>query len=238
MHPEIQKLIANWTPVTIPMANGQKREVTAKRLQIFVAKLEVAENGCWHWTGYLAPTGYGFTKIQRVGVSVHRFSYLLFVGAIPDGMHLDHACHTEAINRQECAGGNGCLHRRCANPQHLKPVTPRENALISLSFAAEHAKRTHCVNGHRLEGDDLYLRPTGGRACYQCHRDLDKRQRREKAEREGTVVRPLPQDRTHCAQGHPFDEANTKKDKRGYRVCRACANERSRVSKARKKNQP
>lgn len=238
MHPAIQKLVDAWTPMIITMANSQRREVTAKRLQIFVAKLEVAENGCWHWTGYLAPTGYGLTKIQGIGVNTHRFSYLVFNGAIPDGMHIDHVCHTEAIERQECPGGEDCFHRRCANPSHLQPVTPRDNVLTSLSFAAENAKRTHCVNGHSLEGDALRLRSSGGRVCYQCRRDVDRRRHRDKAAAEGRDVLPLPQDRTHCAQGHPFDEANTRVDKRGYRVCRACANERSRTHKSQRKGRP
>lgn len=234
MHPAIQELIDGWTTTTITMAKGRQREITAKRIQIFAAKLEVADNGCWHWTGYLAPTGYGLTKIKGVGVNTHRFSYLAFVGTIPDGMQLDHVCHTEAIERGECLGGDGCLHRRCANPSHLKPVTPRDNVLTSLSWAAEHAKRTTCVNGHELKGDVLYVRPSGGRACYQCHRELDRRQRREKAEREGRTVPPLPGDRTHCPHGHPYDEANTKYS-RGQRVCRACVRKSSREYQARKK---
>ena len=28
--------------------------------------------------------------------------------------------------------------------------------------------------------------------------------------------------KTHCPQGHPYDEANTSLDARGYRKCRAC----------------
>jgi hypothetical protein len=234
MHPAIQKLLDSWTPTTITFANGRQRTITAKRLQVFAAKLEVADNGCWHWTGYLAPTKYGMTKIQGIGVNTHRFSYLAFVGTIPDGMHLDHACHTEAIKRQECAGGEECLHRRCANPSHLKPVTPRDNVLTSLSWAAEHAKRATCVNGHELEGDALYVRPSGGRACYQCHRELDRRQRRERAEQEGRAVLPLPGDRTHCPHGHPYDEANTRYC-RGQRVCRTCTARSSREYQARKK---
>jgi hypothetical protein len=29
-------------------------------------------------------------------------------------------------------------------------------------------------------------------------------------------------DKTHCPQGHPFDEVNTYHDRRGWRGCRAC----------------
>ena len=34
--------------------------------------------------------------------------------------------------------------------------------------------------------------------------------------------------KTHCPSGHPYDEANTHRDKRGHRKCRACAKERTR----------
>lgn len=29
--------------------------------------------------------------------------------------------------------------------------------------------------------------------------------------------------KSHCPQGHPYDEANTRVDQRGYRYCRACS---------------
>ena len=32
--------------------------------------------------------------------------------------------------------------------------------------------------------------------------------------------------RTHCAQGHPYDESNTGRRASGHRYCRACARER------------
>ena len=39
--------------------------------------------------------------------------------------------------------------------------------------------------------------------------------------------------KTHCPQGHPYDEANTYIAKTGYRHCRACVKERSRQLRAR-----
>lgn len=234
MHPELTRIVDTWHPITIEMTNGVERLVTQQVIRRFAGKVEVSANGCWHWTAALAPTGYGSFKVRSVTTGAHRFSYLALSGPIPAGLFLDHQCHTKAIERGECEGGSTCLHRRCVNPSHLKPVTPRENVLISLSWAAEHAKRTTCVNGHELKGDALYVRPGGGRACYQCHRELDRRQRREKAAQEGREVQPLPQDRTHCAQGHPYDEANTRYC-RGQRVCRTCTARSSREYQARKK---
>ena len=34
--------------------------------------------------------------------------------------------------------------------------------------------------------------------------------------------------RTHCKRGHPYDEANTRLDAKGYRICRACCALRER----------
>lgn len=39
--------------------------------------------------------------------------------------------------------------------------------------------------------------------------------------------------KTHCPQGHPYDEANTYRIKTGGRSCRACARIRTRVRRAR-----
>jgi len=42
--------------------------------------------------------------------------------------------------------------------------------------------------------------------------------------------------KTHCPQGHPYDEQNTRIDRLGKRYCRACGNERRRA--ARKAGKP
>jgi hypothetical protein len=41
-------------------------------------------------------------------------------------------------------------------------------------------EKTHCVNGHLLEGENLYERLTGGRACKVCHRESNKLYARRK----------------------------------------------------------
>lgn len=41
--------------------------------------------------------------------------------------------------------------------------------------------------------------------------------------------------KTHCPQGHPYDERNTYRRSGGQRVCLACARERERAKRARRR---
>lgn len=80
---------------------------------------------CWPWIGYIHPTGYGQFG-ARVGKTnlPHRIAYEYEIGPIPEGLVLDHLCHTR---EPQCADNRECRHRRCCNPTHLEPVTRREN---------------------------------------------------------------------------------------------------------------
>ena len=118
----------------------------------FEDQYEVADNGCWLWTGpQYAGTGYGRMRLLGGMVYAHRISYELYVGAIPDGLVIDHQCDT----------------RLCVNYKHLKPVTQQENVLRGIGLAAQHARNTHCLRGHLLDEDNIYLHG-GRRHCRKC----------------------------------------------------------------------
>lgn len=72
--------------------------------------------GCRIWTGALNNMGYGATTLSAAGVRrsvyVHRLAYETFVGPIPPGMEILHACDRPA----------------CIEPTHLRPGTRKENA--------------------------------------------------------------------------------------------------------------
>lgn len=89
-----------------------------------------ADDECWPWLGSITGVGYGNLKRGEKNSSAHRLAYELVVGPIPEGMTLDHLCHT---NDLACSGGVACPHRRCVNPAHLEVVTLTENVLRGLA---------------------------------------------------------------------------------------------------------
>ena len=104
--------------------------------------------GCRVWSGALT-LGYGRVKAGKRIQLAHRVAYELFVGPIPSGLHLDHLCRNRA----------------CVNPEHLEPVSRRENILRGTGPTAANARKTHCVHGHSL--DDA-IAMNGSRVCRTC----------------------------------------------------------------------
>lgn len=119
------------------------------------AKIEQTDT-CWLWTGNLNRNGYGrvmHPATQRMVVA-HRLVYEALGGPIPEGMQLDHLCRV----------------RRCVRPDHLEPVTQRENLLRGETLTAKAAAATHCPQRHPYAGRNLYVNPKGHRLCRECHR--------------------------------------------------------------------
>lgn len=127
---------------------------------------------CWAWTGCLNSRGYGCWAVNGKSQLTHRVAYILLVGEIPDGLQVDHLC------------GN----KRCCNPDHLEAVTDAVN-----KSRTNQARKTLCVNGHRLDGDNLIIKKRGKRSpvrnCRTCAVEAQRRARAtSKADLIGEVV--------------------------------------------------
>lgn len=143
-------------------------------------RIVVQDNGCWHWATKPYSTGYCMAKYEETGrVLAHRLVYTFYRGPIPEGLHLDHLCHNADL---DCYANNVCQHRRCVNPDHLEPVTPRVNAARRKSTGGWNARKTTCPAGHPYTHRDQ----KGRRRCRIC---ID-RQRHEGRARERAAVCP------------------------------------------------
>jgi hypothetical protein len=129
-------------------------------------RIIIDANGCWLWTSGIDTGGYGRMSVgsrkdgSRTRVSAHRTSYEAFVGPILEGLTIDHLCRV----------------RRCVNPDHLEPVTMRENLLRGNGWSGRHARKTHCINGHEFTPENINRVKRGGRECKACKRVWNRRQ--------------------------------------------------------------
>jgi hypothetical protein len=127
---------------------------------------------CWLWTAGANNMGYGLfwsggARSQGRRLLAHRFAYELLVGPIPDGLTIDHLCRVPL----------------CCRPDHLEPVTMRENLRRGNGWSGRKARQTHCLRGHALTEDNIYRRPSKptARECRICM--VEREARRVRKER-------------------------------------------------------
>jgi hypothetical protein len=66
---------------------------------------------CWLWTGPTNQYGYGVHTIGTTWLLAHRYAWQQVIGDIAAELELDHVCHDH----------------NCVNPNHLRPVTSKQN---------------------------------------------------------------------------------------------------------------
>lgn len=114
----------------------------------------VQYGSCWKWQGPKTTSGYGnFSIGSKKHIQAHRWAYEFCVAPIPEGLQLDHLCRV----------------RLCVNPDHLEPVTCRENLLRGEGWGGINARKTHCKRGHEFTSENTYTPKAGGRVCRTCN---------------------------------------------------------------------
>lgn len=122
--------------------------------------------GCHIWQGNKA-NGYGQFKVSRYVTRVaHRWLWQEVNGPLDPAIHLDHF---------------HCDNRACVNLDHVRPTSPRENALRADSPTSANAAKVKCLRGHPFDEENTYVTPDGKRQCRTCKRDECARRRANRA---------------------------------------------------------
>ncbi len=124
------------------------------------------EGPCHIFRGHKSQNGYGSVRLNGKMVPVHRYCWEVKFGPIPEGLVVDHRCRSRA----------------CCNPNHLRIVTCKINALEnSVGISAINAAKTHCPRGHQFDDGSLKIYRYGPRrVCMVCDKIRNKRRAAEK----------------------------------------------------------
>jgi hypothetical protein len=132
-------------------ADGATLYLDPRLPERFWTKVRRASTGCWEWTAGTTARGYGIFQADGRSQRAHRVAYEALVGPIADSLVIDHLCRT----------------RHCVRPDHLEPVTLKENVLRGTGLTAQNRLKTHCPNGHPYDEANTRIR-RGRRECRAC----------------------------------------------------------------------
>ncbi len=147
------------TPKLLAVGGALARRFTAKYVVEFDRVHPTLHSPCWNWFAARSD-GYGTYCVAGVMVKAHRHAYEALRGPVPAGLELDHLCRNRA----------------CVNPDHLEPVSKRENVLRGEGPTAINARKTHCAKaGHPLTDDNVRIqRGTNSRTCIACAKERSR----------------------------------------------------------------
>ena len=87
-----------------------KHKQRPKSIHFFLRNIYVGDD-CWEWQRYVDHGGYGRIRYNGKSFYTHQYSWIIFNGAIPPGMHVLHHCDNPS----------------CVNPNHLYIGTHQDN---------------------------------------------------------------------------------------------------------------
>lgn len=179
-----------------------------------------SENGCWLWTAYIDPHGYGRTGFLGSIKQSHRVAWELLIGSIPEGLILRHRC-------------NGFPNTACVNPNHLLLGTKKDNVHDALEDGT-HARGEN--SGVSVLTDKIVTL-----ARKDAHRGIGTKEIADKLgvtqstlhsavsgrtwKHIDDIVPPYKNTKDRCKRGHPWPENLVpvfRKGKLAHHMCKSC----------------
>jgi len=90
---------------------------------------------CWIWVAAKDRLGYGVFGVSGTNKQAHRVAYELTYGPIPEGMVVDHKCHT----------------KNCVKPDHLRLGTQKQNMENRRGTASNNTSGVRGVHWNKRE---------------------------------------------------------------------------------------
>lgn len=220
-----------------------------KSIEEILTNCEIdSETGCWIWQLSANSYGHGYVNLNGKTGHAHRFIYEDIVGPVPEGTKLKQVCLTP----------------KCCNPEHWELAAPTLEKILARTKEAwkVFVLAKSCLewqgyiddlgygnaywNGrstrvHRITfeafvetiPDELVLdHICQNRAC--CEFSHLRAVTQQENVRSGIANAAVNARKTECPKGHTYDEANTRFNKSGNRICRKCHSQ-STVEARRKK---
>lgn len=106
------------------------------------------------------------------------------------------------------------LQRVCVTCSREKSRNRARERSRALGKQPQRRMDTHCVRGHELSEDNLYVAPRGSKDCRTCKREREAARRRAAGITEARIG--------SCRAGHPMSGDNLYVSPGGQRKCRAC----------------
>ena len=116
----------------------------------------MTDNGCHLFLGCIKPDGHGAFWYNNKVQLVHRVTWQMYIGPIPNGMLVLHKCRNA----------------NCCNVEHLYLGNQFDNMRDSIKDKTHFMSNViYCPQGHEYNDDNTYRNPnTGHRGCKECRR--------------------------------------------------------------------